>query len=226
MVDDLVSRTPGRLTEPTAVTQKEISAVPVLQRSCTSKSSPAELKAFFTDAFKKAGLQLGAAPAELKGESAQQVSATDTESLITYMAVIQPGSAGNPTLVVVAAADVGKATHVVKGTDAVAPVFPGSHDVTSYHVDMMRGMTYACPATPAQIKQFYRDELGKLGFQEADPLVFIKDQTRAWVSVGPGLSERIVSVYLQDVPAGVDPKRVAAPPTYRVSPQQPPAFGH
>jgi hypothetical protein len=203
-VDDLIAKTPGMVSPPTVAGRTTINAVPVVQRTVTSSARIDDLKAYFTQAYKKAGLFIGPAQESFQPEKGQQVTGLDTENLIAYMALFQP--AGKFTSVVVAAASMGS-QDVGKGTEAVGPVFPGGHGMTSYRVEMVQGMTYLCTGTPAEIKKFYREELAKLGYSETDELIFTKGNVRAWVTVSPGVSERSVALYIQTTPTAADLKK-------------------
>ncbi len=223
-VDDLISRTPGMVSPPTVAGRTILNSVPVVQRSVTSTARVDELKAYFTQAYKKAGLYIGPAQEGFQPEKGEQVTGLDTENLIAYMALLQP--AGKFTSVVVAAATVGN-QDVGQGAEAVGPVFPGGHGLTSYRVELVQGMTYLCTGTPAEIKKFYREELAKLGYSETDELIFTKNNVRAWVTVGPGASERSVAVYIQTLPNPADVMKkvqgAAVPPMPAPAPTPPPA---
>jgi hypothetical protein len=194
-VDDLVSRVPGVAAPGTASQRTTIGAIPVIQRSVVSSARVEDLKAYFKDAFEKAGMHLAPIAEKFKPQVGEQVSGLDTENMISYTVFFQPS--GKYTTVVIGAADLGH-PKASKGNEAIGPVYPGATKLTSYNLEQVRGMTYICSGTPAEIKAFYRDEFAKLGYKETDELVFIKDTSRAWITVAPGLSERGVAVYLQN----------------------------
>jgi hypothetical protein len=213
-VDDFISRTPQRVSEPTAIAATVVQSVPVVQRTCASSARVEDLKAFFAMQFQKAGLWISPAQESFKPSGGEQISALDRENLISYTAILQPS--GKLTTVVIAGANVGKPM-VTPTNDAVAPVPPGSHSITSYRMEAVTGMTYQTPGTPAEVKQFYRDTLGKLGFKESGELMFVKDQTRVVLMVSPGLAERSVALYIDHptpelMPPPPAPEKPAAKP--------------
>jgi hypothetical protein len=57
-----------------------------------------------------------------------------------------------------------------------APVFPGATgQVLRSTAESLRSMSYSTPASPEEIKKFYREALGKAGYDEAQPGIFQKD---------------------------------------------------
>lgn len=192
-VDDFIMRTPQRVSEPTALSTTIVQSVPVVMRTCASAARVADLKAFFTTQFVKAGLWVSPEQEKFKPASGDQITALDKDNLVTYTAILQPSD--KLTTVVITGANVGK-PNVAPTADAIAPVFPGSHGITSYKMEAVQGMTYITAATPAELKQFYRETLGKIGYKEVAELIFLKDRSRVSVLVSPGMAERNVAVYV------------------------------
>lgn len=201
-VDALIARTPNIVAPPTLAQKTAVGqTVPVIQRSVTSSARPEDLKSFFKAEFMRKGLYIAPEQDKFSPEKGMQVTGLDTETLVAYMALFQP--AGKLTTVVIAAANVGKPANEAATThEPIAPLFPGAHSVTTYHVEVVKGMTYSCPGTPAEIKKFYREQYGKLGYKETEDMVFLKQNSRVWIIVSPGVSERSVAVYLQTAPEG------------------------
>jgi hypothetical protein len=216
-IDDFMSRVPQRVSEPTAAAGTVVQSVPVVQRTCASAARAEDLKAFFAAEFKKLGLWISPEQEKFKPKIGEQISALDKENLISYTIIMQPS--GKLTTVVIAAANVGKPM-VNPTNDAVAPVPPGSHSITSYRMEAVTGMTYQTPGTPAEVKQFYRDTLGKLGFKETGELMFVKDQTRVVLMVSPGLAERSVALYIDHpTPELTPPPAVPEKPADKPAPR-------
>jgi hypothetical protein len=208
VVDDLIGRTPGMVTQPTMMSKTEAGGVNVLQRTCISKERPAELKAFFTLQFKKAGFYIAPEQNYYKPERGEQITALDTETLVAYSAILQQSD--KMTTVVIAAADVGMQS-MAQGKTPIAPVFPGGHDLMAYKLEMMSAMVYMAPGTPADIKAFYRDVLKKEGFAEDEDMVFWRKNQRMTVVVAPGVTERQVMVQLETAPIPKNPAPAGAP---------------
>lgn len=224
-VDDLTAQVPGRVTPATAAVKTSVQSIPVVQRSVTSTMKPLDLRNHFLGVFKKQGLYLAPEAEKMKPETGEQVTGLDTENLISYTVWIQPS--GSYSTVVIAGADIAKPGPVTQGTDAIGPVFPNAWNLTSYRMEAVQGMTYACHGTPAEIKRFYRAELvTKQGYSETEDLVFVKGNTRTWISIAPGVSERQVSLYLQttpDAPTGKVPTMMPPDPFPQGEPKKPAA---
>jgi hypothetical protein len=204
VINQLIERTPNMVAPPTVLAKTNVgqSTIPVMQRTVISSARTEDLKAFFRAQLEMKGFYIAPEQDKFAPEKGQQITGLDTENLVAYMALFQPS--GKLTTVVIAAANVGKPAGASQSNQVIAPLFPGGRNVTSYHVEMMKGMTYECTGTPAEIKKFYREELGKQGYKETEDLVFQKKAARVFVVISPGVVERGVAVYLQNAPEGGD----------------------
>jgi hypothetical protein len=198
-VNDLIARTPGIMAPPTVATRTVVDSTPVVQRTVVSSARVEDLMTFFTMAYQKAGLFISPEGQKFMPEKGAQVTGLDTENLIAYMALFQPS--GKYTTVVIAAANMAK-PNLQRGGDAIAPVYPGAHSLTSYRIELVNAMTYTCPGTADDIKKFYREQLAKAGFKETEEMVFNKEHSRVWLTITPGGSERGVAVYMQNTADG------------------------
>ncbi len=207
-INALIDRTPNIVAPPTALSKTAVgqTTIPVMQRSVTSAARSEDLKAFFRAEFVRKGFYIAPEQDKFVPENGQQITGLDTENLVAYMALFQPS--GKYTTVVIAAANVGKPNNASQSNQPIAPLFPGGRNVTTYTVETMKGMTYSCPGTPAEIKKFYREELPKLGYKETEDLVFQKKTNRIAIIISPGVTERGVALYLQTAPEGGDIREV------------------
>ena len=203
-INALIDRTPNVVAPPTELSKTGVgqTTIPVMQRSVTSSARTEDLKAFFRAEFTRKGFYIAPEQDKFVPENGQQITGLDSENLVAYMALFQPS--GKYTTVVIAAANVGKPANASQSNQVIAPLFPGGRNVTSYHIETVKGMTYSCGGTPAEIKKFYREELGKLGYKETEDLVFTRKTSRIFIVVSPGVTERGVAVYLQTAPEGGD----------------------
>lgn len=190
----LLENVPRRATPPTQPVGTRADGIDVVQTSCVSKASPAELKAHFTEAFKRAGLYLAPEQEEFRFEKGEQVTGLDTENLVTYTALLQPSD--KLTTVVLAVAQVGM-PRADATAEAFAPVFPGASALTTFHLEGVRAMTFASTATPAQLSGFYADTLVKTGWSRKADGVYVRGGQQLTVTVSPGTTERYVMLQLQ-----------------------------
>lgn len=191
----LLKDLPQKATAATQPVGTRADGVEVVQTSCVSRASPAELKAHFIELFKRAGLYLAPEQEELRFEKGDQVTGLDAENLVSYTALLQPS--GKLTTVVLAVAQVGMPRQD-PAPDAFAPVFPGATALTTFRFEGVRAMTFASTATPAQLSGFYADTLTKAGWvRSAEGGSYVKGGQQLTVTVSPGTSERYVMVQLR-----------------------------
>lgn len=199
-VDHLLADLPGITSPPTAAVITEANGARVLSRTVTSSRPPAELKDHFARLFTRAGLFLAPEQEQWKMELGVQVSGLDTENLLSYTVMLQP-SGKKGTTVVVAVVDLGARKASTAPKDLFAPLYPGAGPVTAVNLEAVKTLSYAVPATPAEIKKFYRETLGAAGYREDEPLIFTKGSAQLSLTVAPGISERYVMLQLETVAA-------------------------
>ena len=200
-VDPFLKDVPGVTSTPTAPAGTKVDGVQVFQRSVRSDRSPSELREFFASAFEKAGFYIAPDQEVLTPQLGVQVTGLDTENLISYTALLQP-SGGKGTTIVLAVANIGKRT---SEGNPIGPVYPGGTAITSYNIETIKAMTYRVAATPAEIKNFYRDTLTSSGFKEVELNTYLKGHDQFTITVAPGISEQEVMVRLEPAGTSVGP---------------------
>lgn len=180
---------PGAIAPATKPTSTVVDGVRVTMVTAVSKKDAASLKAHYAQRLTEMKLYMAEEVADVTLPNALQVTAVDTDNMVSYTVLLQKG-ASNTTTVILSTADLGH--KVTRGAATFAPVMPGAQGVSSATMEGMQTLSYSTVATPAEVKAFYREQLTKLGFKEQEELVFGKANERIAVMVSPGLSMRSV----------------------------------
>lgn len=204
-VDPFLRDVPGATGVPTTSETTKVDGLQVVQRSISSTKSPLELRDYFLAAFDKAGLYVAPEQDDIKPMLGLQITGLDTENLFSYSALLQP--AGKGTTVVVAAVDLGARKEL---KEQIAPVVPGATSITTFEVEGSKSMTYSVDATPAEIKEFYRDTMKGAGFQESAPNIYQRGNEQFSVTISPGISVRYVMIKKDTNPNALPPAPMPA----------------
>ncbi|WP_426756442.1 hypothetical protein [Myxococcus sp. Y35] len=121
------------------------------------------------------------------------ITALDTKQFISYTAIIQANPDGTTT-VYMGEANLGQGR---QAQAAVAPVFPGASDTVKAEAESSRTLTYAVDATQAEVEDFYRTELGKLGFREEEPRFFRSSNEELKLSFSPTKEGKLAVVVVR-----------------------------
>jgi hypothetical protein len=184
-----VQDVPGAVSKPTVAEKTVVDGVTIETSTLVSSKDVATLKAHFRARFTRSGLYLAEETDAMKLKLGEQVTGLDTENLISYTVFLQPSGKG-ATTVIVSSANLGKRS--TQPVPAFAPVYPGSGSVTSSQLEWMKSMTYETPATPAEIRAFYREKLAALGYEPLPDGEFVKGAERITLTVAPGVTARTV----------------------------------
>jgi len=155
--------------------------IPVKLRSVKSAERPEVILQHMVDRFEAWGFYIPAKRSQWLKEP--QLTALDTERLISYTFVIQPNPDGSTTVVL------GEANLALweKQVLTIAPVYPDAVDVMNTDVEVARTLSYRVPASKStpDITGFYRKELTQLGYAETEPNTYRKGAEELLVTVSP-----------------------------------------
>lgn len=155
--------------------------IPVKLRSVKSAERPEVILQHLVDRFELAGFFIPNKRSQWLKEP--QLTALDTERLISYTFIIQPNPDGSTT-VVLGEANLGLAERQV---ETIAPVHPDAEDVMNTDVEVARTLAYRVPASKStpDITGFYRKQLLPLGYTETEPNTYRKGSEELLVTVSP-----------------------------------------
>jgi hypothetical protein len=155
--------------------------IPVKLRSVKSAERPEVILQHLVDRFEAAGFFIPNKRSQWLKEP--QLTALDTERLISYTFVIQPNPDGSTTVVL------GEANLALWEQEVltIAPVHPDAVDVMNTDVEVARTLSYRVPASRStpDITGFYRKQLAQLGYAETEPNVYRKGPEELLVTVSP-----------------------------------------
>lgn len=155
--------------------------VPVKLRSVKSAERPEVILQHMVDRFEAWGFYIP--PKRTQWLKEPQLTALDTERLISYTFVIQPNPDGSTTVVL------GEANLALAQppSSPIAPVFPGAKDVMHSDLEVARTLSFRLPAstTSPDVEGFYRKQLTQNGYTEAEPNIYRKDNEELLVTVHP-----------------------------------------
>ena len=180
---------PGQVSKPTVPEKTVVDGVTIESSTLVSNKDVATLKAHFRRLFVRDGLYIAEETEAMKMKLGDQVTGLDTDNLISYTILLQR-SGPDATTVIVSSANLGK--RETKNVPAFAPVYPGSGPVMTTQLEWMKTMNYATPATPAEVRAFYREKLTAQGYEARPDDEFVKGTERIALTVAPGVTERTV----------------------------------
>lgn len=149
--------------------------IPVKLRSVKSAESAQVILQHLVDRFAQAGFYIPPDSHRTQWLREPQLTALDTERLISYTFVLQSNPDGTTT-VVLGEANLGLAR---REQSAFAPVYPGGTDLMRSEMEGGRSMTYLVVAEPSKVRAFYAEQLAGAGYRE--------DSDGTWVGHGEEL---------------------------------------
>jgi hypothetical protein len=118
------------------------------------------------DRFRAAGLFISTSPEALSSPTREPIlTALDTEKRVAYTVIFQQGADGLVTLIL-GTSDL--SSYKPASPLGWAPVMAGAEQVTRTEMEAGQMAMFSVNASPAQVLEFYRTELGAAGFRE-DP---------------------------------------------------------
>jgi hypothetical protein len=153
--------------------------IPVKLRSVKSAERPEVILQHMVDRFEAWGFFIP--PKRSQWLKEPQLTALDTERLISYTFIIRPNSDGSTT-VVLGEANLGLWQ---KQLSTIAPVFPGAVGVMNSELEVAKTLSYRVPAasTTPDVEGYYRKLLTQEGYTEPEPNTYRKDAEELQVTV-------------------------------------------
>ncbi len=167
--------------------------IPVKLRSVKSAEKPQVILQHLVNRFEAAGFYIPPDNHRTQWLAEPQLTALDTERLISYTFVLQPNPDGTTT-VVLGEANLGMAR---REQSAFAPVFPGGKDLMQSEMEGARTMTYLVEAEPAKVRDFYVTELRSAGFSESSTGTWRRGSEELQVSVRPVKEGRVAVIVMR-----------------------------
>lgn len=167
--------------------------IPVKLRSVKSAEKPQVILQHLVDRFEAAGFYIPPDKHRTQWLAEPQLTALDTERLISYTFALQPNPDGTTT-VVLGEANLGMAR---RERAAFAPVFPGGTDLMQSEMEGARTMTYLAAAAPEKVRDFYLAELRGAGFTEVSSGTWRRAGEELRVSVRPVKAGRVAVIVLR-----------------------------
>lgn len=167
--------------------------IPVKLRSVLSAEKPEVILQHLVDRFEDAGFYIPPDKHRTQWLAEPQLTALDTERLISYTFVLQPNPDGTTT-VVLGEANLGQAR---REQSAFAPVYPGGTDVMQSDMEGARTMTYLVSAAPEKVRDFYLTELEAAGFTEGSTGEWLRGGEEVRVAVRPVKAGRVSVIVMR-----------------------------
>ncbi len=161
--------------------------IPVKLRSVRSAERPEVILQHLVNRFEAAGFYLPPDSHRTQLVAEPQLTALDTDRLISYTFFLQSNRDGTTT-VLLGEANLGLAR---KEQNTFAPVFPGGTDLLRSEMEGARTLSYGVVAEPEKVGAFYLAELRKAGFTEAADGVWRRGREELRVGVRPGQGGRV-----------------------------------
>jgi hypothetical protein len=155
--------------------------IPVRLRSVKSAEKPEVILQHLVDLFEAAGFYIPPDKHRTQWFQEPQLTALDTERLISYTFLLQPNPDGTTT-VILGEANLGMAR---REQAAFAPVFPGGKDLMQSEMEGARTLTYLAEAEPEKVRDFYLKELRGAGYSETAAGTWRRGGEELKVSVRP-----------------------------------------
>jgi hypothetical protein len=165
--------------------------IPVKLRSVKSTERPEVILQHMVDRFQAWGFYIPRKRTQWLREP--QLTALDTDRLISYTFIIQTNPDGTTT-VVLGEANLREKTAKMS---PIAPVYPGAKEVVTSDLEVARSVTYLLSgqASP-DVEGFYRRELTQLGYTQLEPGIYRKGTEELMVTVRPAKGNQLSVVVL------------------------------
>ncbi|WNG53987.1 hypothetical protein F0U59_03655 [Archangium gephyra] len=167
--------------------------IPVRLRSVKSAEKPQVILQHLVDRFEAAGFYIPPDHHRTQWFQEPQLTALDTDRLISYTFLLQPNPDGSTT-VILGEANLGMAR---REQAAFAPVFPGGKDVMQSEMEGARTMTYLAQTEPEKVRDFYLKELSGAGFSETSMGTWRRGGEELRVSVRPVKEGQVAVIVLR-----------------------------
>ncbi|QRK11813.1 hypothetical protein JQX13_18180 [Archangium violaceum] len=167
--------------------------IPVKLRSVKSAEKPQVILQHLVRTFEAAGFYIPPDKHRTQRFAEPQLTALDTDRLISYTFVLQPNPDGTTT-VLLGEANLGMAR---REQSAFAPVFPGGTDLMQSEMEGARTMTYLAEAEPEKVRDFYLSALGSAGYSEDSSGTWRRGSEELRVAVRPVKVGRVAVIIMR-----------------------------
>lgn len=167
--------------------------IPVKLRSVKSAEKPQVILQHLVRTFEAAGFYIPPDKHRTQRFAEPQLTALDTERLISYTFVLQPNPDGTTT-VILGEANLGMAR---REQSAFAPVFPGGTDLMQSEMEGARTMTYLAEAESEKVRDFYLSALGSAGYSEDSSGTWRRGSEELRVAVRPVKVGRVAVIIMR-----------------------------
>jgi len=184
---------------------------PMRLRAVRSRWSAEKLRQKLGEDFLRAGFFIPPPRDQPQNLTLGYIAAVDGRRMISYSVLFQLNLDGTTT-VILGEVDLEARVSAVPA----APVFPGALDVVASDVEAMRSVGYRAKARPEEVLAFYRDVLGRAGYQDAGRGTFERGAERTLVVTRPG-KDGFLRVTVMTTLGGAPPA-MGSPPSPSPSP--------
>jgi hypothetical protein len=186
---------PGHVSTLEVPGKMDVAGIPVRFLVHTSREPVEKLLQHFANAFSEAGFYI---QRNQKRRAAQpHLAALDTRSLTSYTVILNPEPGGLTTVVV---GEARLKEFQPAAPPSSLPVFPGGSDLLHANFEGARTLSYKVTAKEADIRAWYREQLGRAGFSEEAPLLFRRQEQELRVSLESEAGRISVFLFLQTAP--------------------------
>ncbi len=177
---------------------QSVNGLPVRFSAAVSRAKPEFLLKYYVDEFAKAGLYLPPPKEQVAmGGNALQVTALDTDNLVSYTVILQVASERYTTVIM----GHSYLEPWMRGArpDDFAPLFPQSEAVVRSRAEGVDVLQFMTDAEPKAVRAFYGEVLSKAGYVAIEPDVFVRGAERISLRVvkSPKPSVKQTGVVLQ-----------------------------
>ena len=171
--------------------------VPIRLHVVHLRHTQGELLQIYADAFQASGFYIAPDKDQVSGLGIT-LTALDVKRQISYSAIFEQRP-DHTTTVTLGEANLGKA-HDPDLDRGEIPLYPGSAHPLRTSSESGSTMTFMAAAKPDEVRAYYRDQLGKVGYVEPDakhaPGVFVRGKDEVQVAAKQDASENGTSVVI------------------------------
>ncbi|ATB31964.1 hypothetical protein [Melittangium boletus] len=183
--------------------------IPVKLRSVKSAEKPQVILQHLVDRFEAAGFYIPPDEHRTQRLKEPQLTALDTDRLISYTFFLQPNPDGT-TSVLLGEANLAQAR---REQTTFAPVYAGAQELMQSEMEGARALSYTVEAEPAKVSEFYVEELRTAGFSETEEGLWRRGTEELQIGVRPAAPGKVVVVILRRLrPEETQVPREKAPP--------------
>lgn len=174
-----------------------VNGLPVRFSAAVSRAKPDFLVKYYVAEFEKAGLFIPPADEQMQmAPPAFQLTALDTDNLISFTVILQVTSDKTTTVIMAQGYLEPWMRRKPAGAD-FAPVFPQAEAVVRSTGEGVDVLQYVTDAEPTAVRAFYADVMKKAGYVEPQRDVFVRGAERISLKVAKAQATKKTGVMLQ-----------------------------